>query len=741
MDALVLYVAIDGDDRWSGTRAEPDATGDDGPFASLTRARDAVRALRAEQPLSRPVEVLVRGGKYFLPQTFTLGPEDSGTRACPIRYLAYPGETPILSGGRPITGWQVYDGAILQASLPGARGGKWKFRQLFFNGRRQTRARYPNRDPENPLYGGWALTEGPADDGTIRARRFDTGVEWYVDSSKEGGQSRAFAYKPGTFSRRWAKPTEGEINIFPMDDWTNSIIPIQAVDEQRRIITLQREVPQFDRSPWYAATGIRANNRFIVENLLEELDQPGEWCLDSEDGVVYFWPPEPITTAEVCVPALDCLIDIRGAAWLVIAGFTFTETLDGDDLHREGNDGYGAMFIRQGLRYCGDALHLKRAEHCRIEGNHFYAVGGNAIYLEGHNARNTIQGNEVSEAGANGICLVGSVSQHPQFNAVLDNQIHHCGVLLKYVAGVFLGASTGNVIGHNAIHHMPHHAINLGSNGLGRNIVEYNEIRFNCLEIHDNGAINSWGDVPITGVQREIERSGHVIRYNLIADTYGCHVRADGTITAPDVRLTQGIYLDDYTSNCFVYGNIIIRAGTGIYVHGGKHNVIENNILVDCKYHFRLWDHVSTRRATLHMAGFMSSNRFYRNIGYSRREDGYLFHLGLWNDRLVAQSEANIFWNPARDALLIDDCSSGDTFMDGVALPLDGWRERGLDETSLAADPLFVDAEHDNYELQPDSPALALGFEPLALDAIGPRPLQIEGLLRKSPPRSAALAP
>ncbi len=28
-----------------------------------------------------------------------------------------------------------------------------------------------------------------------------------------------------------------------------------------------------------------------LENLLEEIDEPGEWCLDTEDGIVYFCSP------------------------------------------------------------------------------------------------------------------------------------------------------------------------------------------------------------------------------------------------------------------------------------------------------------------------------------------------------------------------------------------------------------------------------------------------------------------
>ena len=509
-----FFVAKDGNDAWSGKLPAPNAENTDGPFATLARALSAVRSLRV-QGLENPVTVMVRGGKYYLDECLVFGPEDSGTRDCPITYMAYPGEKPILSGGRKISGWKPYKGKILQCELEEAKGGKWKFRQLFLDGKRQIRARYPNFDQENPLYGGWAFMEGPV----------------------EQGSSTAFKYKPGTFKHHWAKPAQGEVNVFPGSSWLNNIIPIKAVDEKTRVITLTHStrngnlaLPGLHPEPlvppvaswWEMSCPFRPGNRFYVENLLEELDQPGEWCLDMEDGIVYFWPPtESIEGAEVVAPALDCLIDLRGASWIKISGFTFTETTGGDNFHHGGGHGYGPMFPTQGLKYCGDSVHLKGAEHCVIENNNFYAVGGNGVYLEGYNARNLIRHNEISHAGACGVSLLGSKEEHPLYNEVEDNHIHHTGVYNKFSAGVFLGLSEGNFISHNLIEHVPNHAINLGSNGFGRNFVEYNEIRYACQETHDNGAINSWMEGDRNELTRDAERSGHIIRYNFIADTPG----------------------------------------------------------------------------------------------------------------------------------------------------------------------------------------------------------------------------
>lgn len=497
--ALTWYVSPSGNDRWSGTLAVPDAANSDGPFATLERARDVIRKLKLEEGLKESATVLVRGGKYFQDHTIVFTAQDSGTSEFPIYYQAYPGEKPILSGARKVTGWRSYQGKIIQASVPDARGGKWKSRQLFLNGQRQIRARTPNLDPSDPMYEGWAFVEGPA----------------------EKESSTVFRYKSGSFLHHWAKPTEGEV-VFYQGGWGSwrSTVPIQSVNEHDDSITLVRPGMQFDLAPWYyLPVPFSPGNAFYLENLLEELDQPGEWCLDSEDGMLYFWPPAGSlnTSDEIVLPALDCLVDILGTSWLQFSGFTFTETKDGDNYHHEGVEGAGPMFPRPGLQYGGDALHMKGAENCTIQHNHFDAVGCNAIYLEAHNYRNVVRENEISSPGANGVCLLGSKLMHPLFNEISDNYIHHVGVLNKYVAGVFAGMSDGNIISHNRIEFVPHHAVNLGNNSSGRNIVEYNLIRHACQEIADTAAINMWMEEI---AEKDAERDGHIIRYNMVLDTF-----------------------------------------------------------------------------------------------------------------------------------------------------------------------------------------------------------------------------
>jgi hypothetical protein len=119
--AAEFYVSPAGNDAWAGTKRRP--------YATLERARDAIRELK-QQPggLKQPVTVCLRKGTHFLKRTFTLGSEDSGTKDCPITYRARGSEDVTISGGRLITGFKpiaVNGRQMLVADVPEVRAGEW----------------------------------------------------------------------------------------------------------------------------------------------------------------------------------------------------------------------------------------------------------------------------------------------------------------------------------------------------------------------------------------------------------------------------------------------------------------------------------------------------------------------------------------------------------------------------------------------------------------------------------------
>ena len=114
-EAALLYVATNGNDAWSGRLPAPNAAKTDGPFATIPRARDAIRELKRPGKLASPVTVQVRGGTYRIAKPISFTPADSGSPDQPVRYVAYPGEEPVLCGGREITGWRPHKRGIYVA--------------------------------------------------------------------------------------------------------------------------------------------------------------------------------------------------------------------------------------------------------------------------------------------------------------------------------------------------------------------------------------------------------------------------------------------------------------------------------------------------------------------------------------------------------------------------------------------------------------------------------------------------
>jgi hypothetical protein len=104
-EPVTFYVASGGNDAWSGRAAEPNGAEGDGPFATIGRAQEALRALRSDGALPGPVTIRIRG-THRLAEPLVITPDDSGTAECPVTFTGYQGEKPILSGGRTITGWQ-----------------------------------------------------------------------------------------------------------------------------------------------------------------------------------------------------------------------------------------------------------------------------------------------------------------------------------------------------------------------------------------------------------------------------------------------------------------------------------------------------------------------------------------------------------------------------------------------------------------------------------------------------------
>ena len=130
------------------------------PFATLQRAQRAVRAVKNAS--SRP-KVVILEGTYYLETPLTFSSEDSGTRSAPVIFAAAENQRVTLSGGRKLAcAWTSYKNGVMMSKVPAGLD----FSQLFIDGKRQIRARYPNYDSSNPGKSGYFRAASPIPPGT-----------------------------------------------------------------------------------------------------------------------------------------------------------------------------------------------------------------------------------------------------------------------------------------------------------------------------------------------------------------------------------------------------------------------------------------------------------------------------------------------------------------------------------------------------------------------------------------------
>ena len=662
-----FYVATGGNDQWSGTSAAANRARTDGPFATVQRARDAVRALRAKGPLTAPVRVLVRQGTYFLSEPLVLTPDDSGTAQFPITYAAAPGEKVSLRGSQPLTGWQPFRGGLYQAKVSPALLATGPFWQLYYRGQRQILARFPNFDPQHPRSGGFL----------------------YVPEVIEKGSKTLLAYNPDKLDpARWAKPTDVRVHIWSWLNWNRNICSVGSVDTAKHVITLAQP----------ASYMISRGNRYFVENALEELDAPGEWYCDRTAGVVYFWPPDGKNPeGQVSVPVLPGLLKLQGQKDRFVSGVRFS--------------GFDLCETRDSL------VQMAYADHCTVSASTLRHCGGTAVTIQSGSHHNRLAGCDIAHVGGTAITLsderdwTHQPAGHLAYNVIDNNHVHDVGEggdawgAIRFDPSCGGNASHDNVISHNLVHDTPRQGISF--NGMG-NIVEYNVVHHTNQEQSDTGAIGMGS--------RDIYERGSVIRYNYIHDTGGYNMVKPGVWEYP--HYSWGVYLDDYTSGVHVYGNLIVRTYLGgVMVHGGQDNVIENNVIVDGlaqQLQYQAIDSLTSGRTPGHpdtSLWLMSGTRCMRNI-FAWSDPKARWLVGSKWDQIIKESDYNLLWHGGQP---ITTNEAGVTDGDYWA----AWRKLGLDAHSVIADPRFVDPKHGNYQLQPNSPAFKLGFKPLPLPQMG----------------------
>lgn len=467
------------------------------------------------------INIRLDPGIYRLTETLRLDATSSGTSDHPVSISGPQGATAILSGGRAVNGFTaVSDPAILarlpaaarahvlQTSLPSqgitdygriARhgfglGGKPAALEVFYREQLMPLARWPN--------------EGFAK----------------IATTPDGKTGRTFTVE-GTNLKAWQGEPNPLATGYWFYYWADETTPLDAIDPTTGRITLPAPGPGY---------GLKPGQPVFFQNLLAELDQPGEWYLDRKTGVLYFWPPQPLRDGDVEVSLLDHLLVVNGASHIQLAGLTFENAR-------------------------GDAITVRGGHHISIAHSIIHNIGNHGAVISGQD--NGLADMTIENIGEGGVVLNSGDRKtlKPGNLYVERSKIQRYGRLSRTYQPAILMSGVGNRAVSNRISNAPHTAILFSGNN---HLISNNEIFEVCKETGDAGAI-------YTG--RDWTARGTVIANNYLHDIPP-NTEKGGTI---------GVYLDDQASGIIVRGNLIERVSMGVLIGGGRDNLIEDNKFVD----------------------------------------------------------------------------------------------------------------------------------------------------------------
>lgn len=507
-DGVLLFVSPYGNDNNDGTSEDT---------ALKTIAKAQAKAKLYRNLGSEQVTIYLREGIY---EPFTIeGSAQSGTKDCKIVYENYPGEKAVVSQGTYLDGTKftdVTDKNVLEKIKEDVRD---KIKQFDLSA-------YNITGIENDIAYGTNTSVGAmlyVNDKTMNIARWpDSG---YVNPSEIGGMidGRTVKITNRDLTDRFNNDNNLWIGGYFSAGWAYETEKIEKVNDNT--LSLNNDM-------------LLDTSRIYLFNSLQMLDSPGEWYIDANSKILYFYPADDLKDSEIMFSTgKKNIVSVKNASYVTIRGLTVEGTQGcGIDVTNSENIEITECEIKN---ITTNAVKLNEVFESKVSGNKIYNMGCSGIVLSQFTKRNDLISGNVEISG---------------------NEIYNFSQFVRTYTPAVALSGVGNIVKNNKIHDAPHNAIMFS---LNNNVIEYNDIYNVLSETDDAGAIYAG---------RSWVQMGNIIRYNKVHDC-----------TTYDGGVIMGIYLDDMFSGTNVYGNVIDGLTIGIFMGGGHFNKIENNVICNTK--------------------------------------------------------------------------------------------------------------------------------------------------------------
>jgi len=521
-----IYISATGSDSNSGAK--------DSPLKSLEKAKEVARSVYRKSP-DKSVTVYVEDGIYPLEKPVVFTSEDSGNERNPFVIKASGIGKAVFTGSQALKKWQkLADPATLKFLRPEVKGkiyvtnvkeaGIVDFGDPIESGKR----------PELFCNGVLQTLARWPNQGFTNAGLVKGATELPPTfKNKRGVKEGVFEYTDN-LQNRWANEKDVCLGGYWFWDWADEFQKMSKVDTLSKTFFLKKP---------YHHYGYKDSLRYFGVNLLCEIDQPGEWYLDRADGQLYWYPPVDVNPdkAEVSLSVFNApfMVELKNCSYVTLQGLSFEESR-------------------------GSAISVSGGKNCLIKDCRLERFGRDGIHVEG-GSNHGISGCLIRTLGFRGIDMKGGDRKTlTPANHYIENTVVEYFSLFKrtYEPAVHL-EGCGMRVSNNRFSYSSSSAMRLEGNDF---TIEYNEVSHVVNESDDQGAVDIFYNPSYRGIK---------IRFNHWSDISG------GTHSG-----AAGVRLDDMISGVLISGNIFERCGSslfgGVQIHGGKDNLVENNLFYDC---------------------------------------------------------------------------------------------------------------------------------------------------------------